>query len=125
MSLTKRIWISSFILLSIAVVNANAASVTVGPDGKPRSTKLNLPFAFYNESFGAAAGYVYGVSGWPQPQSTLLTTTVAGTTGSAMTFLVGKDLQVPFLQRWFVDPVVSVGYFKDNQSYGDGNPGTC
>jgi hypothetical protein len=122
MSLTKRICISSFILLSIAVVNANAASVTVGPDGKPRSTKLNLPFAFYNESFGAAAGYVYGVSGWPQPQSTLLTTTVAGTTGSAMTFLVGKDLQVPFLQRWFVDPVVSVGYFKDNQSYGDGNP---
>lgn len=122
MNLTTRICTSLLMLLVLTVVNAHAVGVVVGPDGKPRTSYLNLPFAFYNESFGVAAGYVYGVSGWPQPQSTLLSTTIGGTTGSAMTFLIGKDLQIPFFRRWFVDPVVSVGYFKDADSYSGGNP---
>jgi hypothetical protein len=120
--LTKRISITVLLLLTIAVVNANAVGIVVGTDGKAKSTKLNLPFAFYNETFGVAGGYVYGVSGWPQPQSTLLSTTIAGSTGSAMSFLIGKDLQIPFTRRWFFDPVVSVGYFNDVESYANGNP---
>jgi len=122
MNSVKTICISLLILLAVTVVDANAVGVTVGPDGEARTAKLNLPFAFYNQSFGAAVGYVYGVGGWPQKQSTLLSTTIGGTTGSAMSFLIGKDLQVPFVQRWFVDPVVSVGYFKDAETYGNGNP---
>jgi hypothetical protein len=39
-----------------------------------------------------------------------------------MSFLIGKDLQIPFFQRWFVDPVMSVGYFNDNESYSNGDP---
>ena len=66
MNLAKSICISLLILLIVAVVNANAVGVTVGPDGKPKTAKLQLPFAFYNQSFGAAVGYVYGVGGWPQ-----------------------------------------------------------
>ncbi len=46
------------LLLTITVVNANAVGIVVGTDGKARSTKLNLPFAFYNETFGVGAGYV-------------------------------------------------------------------
>jgi len=122
MNLSKSICTSSLILLVFTVVNANAVGVVVGTDGKPKSYKLNLPFAFYNETFGVAGGYVYGVGGWPQPQSTILSTTIAGSTGSAMSFLVGKDLQIPFTRRWFIDPVMSVGYFNDNDSYADGNP---
>jgi hypothetical protein len=53
----KSICISLLILLIVMVVNANAVGVVVGPDGKVKSTKLNLPFVFYNQSFGAAAGY--------------------------------------------------------------------
>lgn len=121
MNLIKNICTSLFILLVFTVVNANAVGIVVGPDGERRSTKLNLPFAFYNETFGVAAGYVYGVSGWPQPQSTLLSTTMAGTTGSGMSFLIGQDLQVPFTRRWFLDPVMSVGYFQDAKSYANGN----
>jgi outer membrane protein assembly factor BamA len=121
-NLAKSICISFLMLLIITVVNAYAIGVTVGPDGKHRTSVLNLPFAFYNQSFGAAAGYVYGVTGWPQKQSTLLSTTLVGTTGSAMSFLIGKDLQIPFTRRWFVDPVMSVGYFNDNESYANGNP---
>jgi len=96
MKLTKHISLTVLLLLTIAVVNANAVGIVVGTDGKARSTKLNLPFAFYNETFGVAAGYVNGVGGWPQPQSTLLSTTIAGSTGSAMSFLIAKDLQMPF-----------------------------
>ena len=58
MNLLKSICISSFILLVITVMNANAAGVMVGPDGKPRTSTINIPFVFYNQSFGAAAGYL-------------------------------------------------------------------
>ena len=53
--------------------------VRVGPDGKTSQQKLNLPFVFYNESFGFSAAYVSGVVGYPQKQSTLLGTAMAGT----------------------------------------------
>jgi len=69
-----------------------------------------------------AAGYVYGVVGQPQKQSALLATVMAGTKGSAMGFLVGRDIQMPRVERLFFDPVVSVGYFKDTESYINGNP---
>ena len=122
MNLAKSICISLLILLVVTVMNAHAVGVTVGPDGKEKAGRLQLPFAFYNESFGAAVGYVYGQGGWPQKQSTVLSTTIAGSTGSAMSFFIGKDLQIPFWKRWFVDPVFSVGYFNDNESFGSGDP---
>lgn len=96
--------------------------IRVGPDGQVVESTLSLPYAFYNEHFGFAAGYVYGVVGRPQKQATLLATAIAGSTGSAMGFLVGRDLQMPFLERLFMDPVVSVGFFKDAEAFIDGNP---
>jgi hypothetical protein len=39
-----------------------------------------------------------------------------------MGFLVGRDIQMPRIERLFLDPIVSVGYFSDNESYIDGNP---
>ncbi len=38
---------------------------------------LAMPFPFYNEAFGFAAGYVYGRAGWPEPQSRVLGTAMA------------------------------------------------
>ena len=118
----KTLCISLLILLAVTVVDANAVGVTVGVDGEPKSAILQIPFVFYNESFGAAAGYAWGMGGWPQKQATVLSTTIGGTTGSFMSFFVGKDLQIPFWQRWFVDPVASVGYFDDAKAYGNGDP---
>jgi hypothetical protein len=109
------------LLLIFLTTNVYAAGVFVGPDGEPKQNVLKLPFPFYNENFGAALGYVYGITGWPQPQSTLLTTAMAGSAGSGMVFLVGRDLQLPWGQRFFVDPVMSVGYFADADSFIDGN----
>ena len=103
-------------------ISSFGAGVVVGPDGKFSKQELSLPYAFYNESFGFSAGYVKGVVGYPQKQSTLLATAMAGSTGSAMGFLVGRDIQMPHVERLFLDPIVQVGYFMDNKSYVNGKP---
>jgi len=113
------------IVLSLLVLTASSAygqGIRVGPNGEFSSQTLSLPYAFYNDSFGFAVGYVHGVVGRPQKQATLLATAMAGTKGSAMGFLVGRDLQLPRIERLFLDPIISVGYFKDNDAYISGNP---
>jgi hypothetical protein len=102
------------LLILLPGVSSFGQSVRVGPDSEFSEQTLSLPFAFFNESFGFAVGYVYGVVGRPQKQATLLATIMAGTKGSALGFLVGRDLQMPRVERLFLDPVISVGYFKDN-----------
>lgn len=100
---------------------AFSQGIRVGPDGQFSEQTLSLPYAFYNENFGFAAGYVYGKVGSPQKQATLLATAIVGTKGG-MGFLVGRDIQMPRVDRLFLDPLVSAGYFSDNEAYIDGNP---
>lgn len=90
------------------------------PEGNPQV--LLLPFPFYNENFGGALGTVYGLNAFPEPQSRLIVSAFAGSAGAAMLFLAGQDLRLPWLQRLFIDPIFSVGYFQDNKAYIDGNP---
>jgi len=98
-----------------------AQSIRVGPDGEFSPQTLKLPYAFYNENFGFAGGFVYGKVGSLQKQATILATTMVGTKGG-MGFLVGKDIQMPRIERLFFDPIVSVGYFSDSKSFVNGNP---
>ena len=92
-------------------------SIMVGPDGKFDKNVLNLPFAFYNEDFGFAAAYVYAVTGYPQKQAALISSAMVGSKGSGMGFLMGRDLQMPFLDRLFLDAIFQVGYFQDLDIY--------
>ena len=112
------------LLLTILVFFAGrtvfAQSVRVGPDGEFSPQTLKLPYAFYNENFGFAGGFVYGKVGSLQKQATILTTAIVGTKGG-MGFLVGKDIQMPLVERLFLDPIASVGYFSDSKSFVDGN----
>ena len=119
-----RQFVFAVVLLIVLLTGLSSfgAGVVVGPDGKFSKQKLSLPFAFYNESFGLAAGYVNGVVGYPQKQSTLLATVMAGTTGSAMGFLVGRDIQMPRVERLFLDPIIQVGHFMGNRTFIDGKP---
>jgi hypothetical protein len=111
-----------FVFLLLLVYRpAFTQGIRVGPDGEFSEQTLSLPYAFYNENFGFAAGYVYGKVGSPQQQATLLATGIVGTKGG-MGFLVGRDLQMPRVDRLFLDPLVSAGYFSDNEAYIDGNP---
>jgi len=100
---------------------AHAQGVRVGPDGEFSPQTLKLPYAFYNENFGFAGGFVYGKVGGLQKQATILTTAMVGTKGG-MGFLIGQDIQMPWIERLFMDPIVSVGYFSDSKSFIDGNP---
>ena len=114
------------VVLAIIVLFTTQSSfglgVFEGPDHKAEPRILSLPYGFYNENFGLAAAYVYGITGYPQKQSAILATAMAGTKGSALGFLMGRDLQLPWSKRLFLDPVVSIGYFKENDAYINGNP---
>lgn len=105
-----------------AVTTAYGQSIYVGPDKTFKSKTLSIPYGFYNEHFGTAVAYVYGVVGYPQKQSALLGTVMAGTEGSGMGFLMGRDLRTPFSERLFVDLIAQIGSFKNIESYIDGNP---
>ncbi|MBW2336494.1 MAG: hypothetical protein JRF47_07000, partial [Deltaproteobacteria bacterium] len=111
-----------FLFVLLTGVSSFGQGVRVGPDGEASKQTLSLPYAFYNDSFGFSVGYVHGVVGYPQKQASLLATVMAGSKGSAMGFLVGRDIQMPRVERLFLDPIVQVGYFKDAESYIDGNP---
>jgi hypothetical protein len=112
----------TLVVILLTAGSSFGQGIRVGPNGEFSEQTLSLPYAFFNESFGFAVGYVYGVVGRPQKQATLLATAMAGTKGSAMGFLVGRDLQMPRVERLFLDPIISVGYFKDNDAYINGNP---
>ena len=70
--------------------------------GKASDTKeLKIPCAFYNDSFGAAAGYVYGGTGFPQRQSTVLATVITGSNSALAFYLLSWDIRVPCTERLF------------------------
>jgi hypothetical protein len=122
LDLTRK-WLAGLltILLVLTAQTVFSQSIRVGPDGQFSEQTLKLPYAFYNENFGFAGGFVYGKVGKPQKQALILATGIVGTKGG-MGFLVGRDIQMPRIDRLFLDPIVSVGYFSDNESYIDGNP---
>jgi hypothetical protein len=83
---------------------------------------LALPYAFYSEFFGFAAAYVYGVSQFPQEQSTVLGTVMAGSNGSVMAWGMIADYQLPFARHVFMDAVGQYGDFQAQRVYSNGNP---
>jgi len=113
----------TLLLLLFLAPSVHAQGVTVGKDGTFKAGELSLPYAFYNQNFGAAAGYVYGSSGWPQKQATLLGTVIAGT-DNAFAFLgLARDIQVPFpTDRLFMDVDAVISWYGTIYSYTNGNP---
>ncbi|CAB1065683.1 hypothetical protein D1BOALGB6SA_10480 [Olavius sp. associated proteobacterium Delta 1] len=99
-----------------------AQSIFTGQDGKFEEQTISVPYAFYNEAFGAAAAYAYGKIGYPQKQSAILATAMVGAKGSVMGFFIGRGLRLPWSKRLFLDPIAQIGWFKDADSYTDGNP---
>ena len=83
---------------------------------------LNLPYAFYNEGFGGAAAWVYGATGWPQRQSQFVATVIGGTNSALAGYFLGKDFQMPWVHRLFLDPIIALSHFGTLDSYQNGNP---
>lgn len=92
------------------------------PVKTPEPEKLILPYAFYNESFGAAVGYVYGITGYPQPYSTILGTVIAGSNSALAAYLLTREIRIPYTERFFFDTDVALSTYGTIQSYVNGNP---
>lgn len=109
------------LLLSLSVfLPPNAVRAEEAKDDA--DLRLSVPYGFYNENFGVALAWVEGRIGFPQPQASVLGSAMAGSGGSAMVFLMGKDIRTPFLDRLFIDPILSFGYFDEIDGFIDGNP---
>lgn len=119
-------FLSIILALTLALICTTvslAEEIKIIPIGDSREEKeLKLPYAFSSEIFGASVGYVYSVIGYPQPQSMVLATAMAGSKGSGMLFLMGRDIRIFGAERLFMDPILSTGYFVDNNAYINGNP---
>ncbi len=94
----------------------------VSTNGQFAPASFLLPYAFYNQYFGFAVGAAYGASGSPQKQMSYVASAMAGTAGSGAVYFLGKDIQVPFFDRLFLDPWLSAGYFQNQNVYINGNP---
>ena len=117
--------VTSVLVIFLCVFSANSSygqSIVLGQDRHFEPKTLKVPYAFYNEAYGAAVGYVYGLSGAPQDQATMLATVMAGTHGSYTFFAMERDIQIPYLKRLFVDTDLLLGQYGELRSYTDGNP---
>ena len=82
---------------------------------------LSLPYGFWNENFGVTAAYVYAINGYPQPQSAMLAPSWPAHQ-VRHGFFHGADHQGVPHRTLFLDPIVSIGYFRHLEAYIDGNP---
>jgi len=101
---------------------ALAQDSTEGTAKAPDSQELKIPYAFFNTAFGAAVGYVYGGTGFPQRQSTVLATVIAGSNSALAFYLLSRDILVPYTERLFFDTDLAVSTFGTIQSYVSDNP---
>jgi hypothetical protein len=113
----------SLLFLLILIPPAHGQGVAVGKDGVPKSEELQVPFAFYNQSFGGAGGFVYGGAGWPQKQATVLATVIAGSNSALAFYGLARDVQAPYFNRLFLDADLALSTFGTIYSYTNGNPG--
>ncbi len=84
-------WCCIVAFMIVLRASASPALAEEPPQGAlkaPEPSVLSLPYAFYNDSFGAAAGYVYGGTGYLQPQTTILATDIAGSNKALAFFLL-------------------------------------
>ncbi|MFZ0827036.1 MAG: BamA/TamA family outer membrane protein [Verrucomicrobiia bacterium] len=122
MKRTRILVLISLMLAAGTVPPASGATILVGTNGVFVPDHFLLPYAFYSQFFGAAGAVAYGASGTPQKQMSYVASAMAGTEGSVAIFFLGKDIQMPFCDRLFLDPWLSAGYYNDQHVFIQGNP---
>jgi hypothetical protein len=86
------------------------------------SKLLVLPYAFYSPSYDLAIGVGAGIAGYPQEQARLFGT-ILGTTNATVVMVLGaSDIQLPLLDRFFMDFMFQVGRYTEYRAYVNGNP---
>ena len=83
---------------------------------------FTVPFAFYSDAFGLSAGASIGNRGFIQPQASAFATVVGSVDGTIYGFLAVRDIEVPGVERLFVNGQINLGRFSQMNIYRDGNP---
>lgn len=122
----SRIRLALLILSAVVLVGPSARAQYVLEDAhdvdRYSPGYVFLPFALYTQSFRFGGGVVWDSSGLIQPQSDLFAFAI-GTTNGSYGFVAGEDdLQIPAVDRLFLD--MEIGYFQYAQftAFIDGNP---
>jgi hypothetical protein len=89
---------------------------------EPSEGTFTVPFVFYSGTLGASVGASIGNRGYLQPQASTFATVIGSAGGSLYGFLAVRDLEVPGVERLFVNGQVNVGRFSQLDLYTDGNP---
>ncbi|MDA0578092.1 MAG: BamA/TamA family outer membrane protein [Verrucomicrobia bacterium] len=89
---------------------------------EPDEGTFTIPFVFFSDSLGAAAGASVGNRGFFQPQASTFATVVGSVSGTAYGFLAVRDLEVPQTERLYINGQLNVGSFREVDLYTDGNP---
>jgi len=84
--------------------------------------RLVVPFVFYNDTIGLAAGVTFAGRGLLQPQTTFWSTAVVADSGTRFLFFGARDFRTAWTDRLFYDVRFAVGDFSEIDVYADGNP---
>lgn len=110
------------LLLGPALPVLSAQDIYLEKGQKPEPKFVVVPYVFYNESLEFGAGPALVSSGFPQPQMSIVGTGFFTTNGSRAFFLLGSGMQMPLLDRLFLDSHLSFAKFEEFESYTGGNP---
>jgi hypothetical protein len=89
---------------------------------KVKPLPLVIPYAFYSKTYDLALGVGAGVTGYPQEQARLFGTLFGTTNSSFVLGLGGSEIQIPFFDRVFMNPLFLAGRYTDYRAYVNGNP---
>lgn len=89
---------------------------------EPAQGTFVVPFVFSSSSTGASGGLSVANRGWLQPQASVIATAVGSVSGTAYGFLALRDLEVPSIDRLFINGQLNLGTFSEMDIYQDGNP---
>jgi hypothetical protein len=116
------LWLLAVSCLGSGSLQAFNLDQPVERQGQTVKEVFKVPYAFYSETTGLTFGATVAAIGYGQEQQGLLANVIAGVDGSKALYLYGKDTQVPFLDRLFIDSKLITASWKEFDSYRPGNP---
>lgn len=88
-------------------------------DDEKEATSFIIPYAYGSETLGFAFGLGGVNSGYLQPQGTMGWALQGSSNGSYGLYTGGVNYQMPFSERWFIDPILAISRFTEMRSYQD------
>lgn len=92
------------------------------PENEGEITRFYLPYAFYNETYELALGFLYAETGRFQEQLSFYASGIGSSNESYQALLGVGDLRLPWTDRWYMTGFGTLGKYSNLRAYVDGNP---